>query len=149
VVVNAASAGPTLFSGYELELDPGASTSAGYALKADSLRLKNGAVAGGDVAYNQLSNEGAIAGSQSTSLALPVSDSLPPFFAQAPAPGAADVTVAPAGFAMLTPGDYRDLAIGDGGTLLLSGGVYDVRSIALGAGSHLLFAAPSQVRVAA
>lgn len=149
VVVNAASAGPTLFSGYELELDPDASTPAGYALKADSVRLKNNAVAGGDVAYDQLWNQGTIQGNQSSPLALPVFDTLPPFYSPAPAPGAADVAVAPGGSAMLTPGEYGGLTIGDGGTLRLSGGIYDVRSIAMGAGSHLLFAAPSQVRVAA
>lgn len=147
VVAQDASPGPTLQSGYELSLDPQASTAAGYAVKGDSVRIKNNASVGGDVHYNELSNQGTIAGSLVTPLALPVFSLLPPFVAEPPGPGALDVTVGEGSFALLPSGDYLDVTVGAGGTLVLSGGAYNVRSVSVGTGAGLLFAAASEVRV--
>lgn len=147
VVVQDASPGPTLQPGYELYLDPKASTATGYVLKGDSVRVKNNAVVGGDVHYNELSNQGTIAGSLVTPLALPVFGLLPPFVAQPPVGGSLDVTVGAGGFAALPPGDYQDVTVGTGGTLALSGGVYNLGSVSLEKDASLLFAAASELRV--
>lgn len=148
VVVNAAASGDTLQTGYELSLDPRASTSAGSDLKAHRMRIKNNVVVAGDVFYNTLQNQGAILGTQTTPLALPVFASLPPFHGEPPSPGASNVSVAAGGLAQLPAGDYGAVSVGDGGTLIFNGGTYNLRSLTGGAGSRLFFAAPAEVRVA-
>lgn len=147
VVVNAASPGPTLLSGYELAVEPQATTAAGTALKADSVRIKARAVVGGSVAYNQLVNNGTIQGTLSTPLSLPVFGLLPPFLGQPPAAGAADVLVPPGGSATLAAGEHGAISVGAGGTLVFAGGDYDVRSVVAGDGANLLFAAAARVSV--
>ncbi|MCI0581833.1 MAG: Ig-like domain-containing protein, partial [Chloroflexi bacterium] len=145
--VNDASAGPTLESNFEIGLDPFASTGAGYAVKGDSVRLKNGATVGGDVHYNDLDSKGTVLGALVTPLDLPVFDLLPLFIAQPPAPGSPDVDVPQDGFAVLPPGDYGDVTVGRDGTLVFSGGQYNVRSIDADRGAALLFRGPALVRV--
>lgn len=148
VMANDASSGPTLGEGYELVLEPRATTPAGYSIAADSVRIKNNAVAGGDVAFNELVNQGAIGGSTSTPLALPVFALLPPFHAQAPLPGSPGISVADDGFVVLPAGDYGTVAVGARGTLVFAGGVYDLGSLTTREAARLLFAAASEVRVA-
>src|SRR5258706_11506116 len=148
IVVNAAAGGDTLQSGYELSLDPRASTFAGSDLKANRIRIKNNAIVAGNVFYNTLVNQGTILGARTTPLALPVFASLPPFHAELPPPGVSDVTVAAGGFALLPDGDYGAVSVGDGGTLIFSGGTYNLRSLSGRTGSQLLFAAAAEVRVA-
>lgn len=147
VVANVASPGPTLQDGFEISMDPGSSTPAGFSVRGDSVRIKNAATAGGDVAYNDLLRKGTVGGTEISPLALPVFASLPPFFTAAPAPGAAGVTVAAGGFAALPPGEYGDLLLGEGATLSLDGGTYDVLSVTAGKNASLLFAAAAEVRV--
>lgn len=148
VVVNAAAGGDTLEPGYELSLDPRASTLAGSDLKANRIRIKNNAVVAGDVFYNTLVKQGTILGARTTPLALPVFAGLPPFHSELPPPGGVDVTVAAGGFALLPGGDYGAVSVGDGGTLIFSGGTYNLLSLSGGTNSQLLFAAPAEVRVA-
>ena len=147
VVVNDAGAGPTLVSGFELGFDPRAETAAGYAVKADSVRIKNNAEIGGDVHYNDLDNKGEVHGALITPLDLPVFDLLPLFIAQPPAPGSPDVEVDRDGFVILPPGDYGDVTVDRDGTVVFTGGHYNVRSIDAGRDVALLFQGPSQVRV--
>src|SRR5256885_1429811 len=71
VIVNNATAGPVLGEA-ALSLDQNAVMPAGYKLAATSIDLDQGATAGGDVYYNTLTNQGTIAGSRFTPLALPV-----------------------------------------------------------------------------
>lgn len=148
VVVNAAAGGDTLEPGYELSLDPRASTLAGSDLKANRIRIKNKAVVAGDVFYNTLVNQGTLLGARTTPLALPVFAALPPFHGELPPPGGSDVTVAAGGIALLPGGDYGAVSVGDGGTLIFSGGIYNLLSLSGGTNSQLLFAAPAEVRVA-
>ncbi len=145
VVANDASPGPTLVSGYEMGMDPKSSTPAGYTVKADSVRIKNKAVAGGDVAYNDLNNKGTIGGTEITPLSLPVFAELPPFFSGTP--GATPVSVPDGGYATLPAGDYGAVTVGEDATLAFDGGTYNVASITAGDGASLLFEAASEVRV--
>jgi hypothetical protein len=147
VVVNAASPGPTLVAAYELGLEPFANTAAGTSLRADSVRINSKADVGGDVAYNELSNSGTIHGSSITPLSLPVFGLLPPFPGQPPSSGAPGVTVPAGGSVALAEGEYGAVSVGEGGTLLFSGGKYSVLSINAADGAQLLFSAESLVRV--
>lgn len=147
VVVNAASAGPTLAEGYELGLDPQVNTAPGFTLEADSIRIQAKAKVGGNVVYNELNNKGTIQGTLTTPLALPVFNPLPPFTGQPPAPGAPAVVVPAQGSAVLAPGTYGDVSVGTGGTLTFTGGIYSVRSIVASQKAFLLFSALALVRV--
>lgn len=147
VVVNDASAGPTLVHGFELGLRNKAATPTGYAIKADSIQLKKKSHAG-DAFFNELDNKGTIHGTQTTPLVLPVFPLVPVFQAQAPAPGSPGVSVAANDFQVLPPGDYDAVNVGDHGVLVLSGGIYNVASINLHKDAQLLFSATTQVRVA-
>jgi hypothetical protein len=73
VVVNDAASGDTLQTGYELSVDPRASTAAGSDLKAGRLRIKNNAVVAGGVFFNTLLNQGTILGARTTPLPFPSS----------------------------------------------------------------------------
>jgi hypothetical protein len=149
VVVNAASPGPTLGCQRELCIGLSATTSAGFAVKADSIQVKSGAVVGGDVVYGEdLLNNGTIGGTVSTGLALPVFATLPPFAEAAPRDGAPDVLVAQGSSIELPPGDYGLIDVDQGGSVVFSGGVYNVREVDAGLATGLLFAAPSELRVA-
>lgn len=65
-----------------------------------------------------------------------------------PPPGTGeDVDVPDFGFAELPAGDYGDILVGGDATVLLSGGLYNVRSIDGGGDSMILFAGPSDVRI--
>ena len=146
VVVNAAAGGETLESGYELALDPHSSTSAGSHLQANRIWIKNNALVQGDVAFNILKNQGTILGAQATPLALPVFAALPPFHSASPG-GGLDVTVAAGGYALLPDGEYGNVSVGNGGTLLFSGGTYDLRSLSAGSNAQILFAAAAEVQI--
>ena len=62
-------------------------------------------------------------------------------------PGTNDVHVV-LGVTNLSPGSYRDLHVGAGGVLQLTGGRYDVRRVTIAPGGRLVFRAHSQLRVA-
>jgi Bacterial Ig domain len=145
VVVNNATSGPVLGEA-ALSLDRNVTTPAGYKLAATSIDLDQGAVAGGNVYYNMLTNAGTIAGTQFTPLALPVFGTLPPALVR-PA-GTSDVVVANAGSLTLDEGAYGNVVVGIGATLRLSGGGYAFQSITVGSGGSLRYAAPTDVVVA-
>jgi VCBS repeat-containing protein len=115
-------------------------------LAADSVKLNHDVAIGGDVSYNDLVNAGTIAGSEVTPLALPVFSSPPPFVT-GPSDGP-DVTVGNDQSQTLAAGTYGDVTIGHGGTLELSGGVYNLRSLSADRDVVIRFAAPSEVRIA-
>lgn len=148
VVVNDFSPGPTLGpGGFELYVDRRA-TVAG-SLKADSIRIIGQASIGGDVFYNDLTNSGSISGAQISPLALPVFDPLPTFSPPSPPRGpVSDVNVGIGQTLTLGPGDYGDIRVDALGTIVFSGGVYNVRSIDLFADAGTLtFQAASEVRI--
>lgn len=130
---------------YELFFDKRATTAG--SLRADSVFIGKGASVGGDVAYNELVNQGAIAGGEITPLGLPVFGFLPLFFT-GPSDGP-DVTVLDFATQSLAPGDYGAVVLGEGATLELTGGVYNLRSITMTEpDASLLFGGGSEVRVA-
>jgi len=112
-----------------------------------SLRLKNGAEVGGDAYYNsvQIDNGAAILGSEITPVALPFFASLPDF--RTGAPGTQDVNVSSGDTETLAAGDYADVTVGNNGTLIFSGGVYNLRSLDAGNWPTLHFEAPSEIRI--
>jgi VCBS repeat-containing protein len=148
VMVNAASPGPTLHAGYELAIEPQVTTAAASRLSGDSVRVKSKAVIGGDVSYNQLTNQGTIQGALLTPLALPVFSSLPPVLGQAPAAGATDVMVPAGGSAFLVAGEHGAVTVGAMATLTFDGGDFSLLSLTAGDGARLLFGGPARVHVA-
>ena len=149
VVVNDASPGPTL-GGFELKLDRSSDVVGN--VKADSIRLDQQATVSGSAANNELSNGGSI-GSASSPLPLPVFPLLPVFQTSAPRPDAPDVFVGTGVTTTLAAGEYDAIEVAAGGTLVLSGGVYEVRSLSLAGGcaypcSSVEAAAGADVRVA-
>lgn len=144
VIVNDATVGPVLGE-LALSLDRAVTTPAGYKIAGTSIDLDSGAVAGGDAYYNTLTNQGTIAGAQFSPLALPVFAGFPPALARPP--GSTNVTIANNGNLTLNEGAYGDLTINKGATLLLSGGGYAFRSITVGAGGSIRYAAHTDIVV--
>ena len=132
-------------AGGVLSLDQGVHTPAGFAVKADSVRLNAGAVVAGDVRSNLLQNNGTILGQIQTPLALPVIASLP---AQVDRPsGTQDVVVANGQVTPLGTGDYANLSIGKDATLRLGGGPYTFASISTQSGASIVWDGPGEVVV--
>jgi Big-like domain-containing protein len=144
VIVNNATVGPVLGE-LALSLDRLVTTPAGYKLAATSVDIDNSAVAGGNVYYNLLSNQGTIAGTQFTPLALPVFANLPTVSIR-PA-GSGNVTVSNNGQVTLNEGAYGDLVVGNSATVHLTGGGYAFRSITVKNSGELRYAAPTDIVV--
>lgn len=144
VIVNNAPVGPVLGE-LALSLDRLVTTPAGYKLAATSIDLDQSAVAGGKVYYNTLSNEGTIAGTQFTPLALPVFANLPT--ASIRPAGSNNVTVANNAQVTLAEGAYGDLVVGNSATVHLTGGGYAFRSITVKNSGELRYAAPTDIVV--
>jgi len=144
VIVNAATNGP-VFGEAALSLDRSVTTPAGYRLAATSIDLDQSAVAGGDVYYNTLTNDGTIAGTRFSPLALPVYATLP--LALTRPPGTANVSVADNGLLPLEEGAYGDLVIGKSAKVTLLGGGYAFRSITIARGGELRYSVASDIVV--
>ena len=144
VIVNGATVGPILGDA-ALSMDRSGVTPAGYKLAATSIHINRETTVGGDVYYNTLNNEGTIAGTRFTPLALPVFATLPPAFVR-PA-GSNNVVVPNSGLLALDEGAYGNLTIGTGATLRLRGGGYAFSSITIGRGGALRYAAPADIVV--
>ena len=148
LVVNDASPGPTLnVSGFELELQGGASTAAGYSVRADSVEIDRNSVVGGDVVSNELSNEGTVQGSILSPLDLPVFDELPAFEVAQPRIGDQPVVVPAGGSQTLAAGNYDAVTVGQDAVLTLTGGTYHIASLTTGKNSSVLFEAPTEIRM--
>ncbi|MCB0304982.1 MAG: T9SS type A sorting domain-containing protein [Calditrichaeota bacterium] len=139
VIVNQAG------NGVELVVDQNAKIASGYEVKANRIKVNKKARIDSDVFYNELSNDGTITGSLNTPLTLPVYTSLPPFITAAP--GNNDFTVPKKGTQTLNAGDYRNISIKQQGTLIFSGGIYNLSDLNAEQKSKLLFAAPCEIRV--
>ncbi len=144
VIVNDATVGPVLGE-LALSLDRAVTTPAGYKIVATSIDLDSGATAGGDAYYNTLTNQGTIAGTQFSPLALPVFAGFPPALTRPP--GSSNVTVAINGQLTLDEGAYGNLTISKGATLRLSGGGYAFQSITVAAGGSIRYAAHADIVV--
>src|SRR5712691_4910047 len=127
IVVNKASSGPMLVPGFSLSIDKPASIAGSIA--ADRIKLSQQVTISGITSFNQLTNDGATLGGQSTPLALPVFGALPTF-QEARLPGTAqNVAVAAGTTQVLAAGEYGDVVIDTAGQVIFSGGVYSIRSI--------------------
>jgi len=145
VIVNDSATAPFLGE-LALSLDRSVTTAAGYKLAATSVDLDQGAVAGGDVYYNTLSNLGTIAGAQFTPLALPVFATLPPVLIRLAGPD--NVSVPNNGSVILEEGSYGALTIGNNAIVHLRGGGYSFASITIGNNGALRYGAASDLVVA-
>ncbi|MCP5107612.1 MAG: hypothetical protein GY950_29765 [bacterium] len=148
VVTNDSSPGPTLSLGRELVVGIGVETPAEYALYADSIKLKSGALVRGDVFVNELDNNGQVLG-DILPVTLPVFESLPPF-RHGPSEGETppdDVLVEIGQMLELPEGTYGDVTVKLNGKILFTGGVYNFRSIDFRDATNMSFAAPSEIRV--
>lgn len=144
LVVNDAGAPPFLGE-RELSLDQGVRTPAGFAVKANGVDIDAGAIAGGDVRCNVITNDGTIAGALVTPLSLPVIGTLPSLIDRAS--GTTSVSVANGQTTVLGLGDYGALSVGRDATLHLPGGPYTFASIATERGASIVFDGPGEVVV--
>ena len=149
VVVNAASPGPTLASQDELVVGVGVTVPDGYAIKGDSIHIKQGADVAADVFYNEITNNGSITGDLFQPLTFPVFQQLPPFVvAPGGGPEPDDILVLAGESIVLDAGDYGEIKVKQNGSVTFTGGVYNIRSIDSGIGTDLIFAAASELRIA-
>jgi Big-like domain-containing protein len=147
IVVNNALTGPTLVPGFSLSIGKGAAIDGSIA--ADRIKLSGPATISGTASFNQLTNDGATLGGQSTPLALPVFGALPAFQDANFRGTVQDVVVAAGATQTLAPGEYGNVVVGAAGQVTFTGGVYTVLSItAPGQNTKLTFNAATEVRVA-
>ena len=147
VVVNQESNGPYLASGMELTIGITVDTPAGYSVKADSIKLKDNSIVGGDIYYNELDNNGTVSGAEFTPLDLPVFLQLPAFVENDASKGT-DILVNQNEFIVLDPGDYGTVTVKKNGIILFSGGIYNIAYLDSGTSTELRFAGASELRVA-
>lgn len=117
---------------------------AGSRVAGDTLRLRvNSQV---QVAFfNELLNaRGEILGSRFTPVTLPLVKFpvLPPI-----APGTQDIEVQTNQTKTLAPGRYRKITVKNRGTLILTGGIYELSSLDIRQDTNVLFQGPAEVRV--
>lgn len=146
VGVNEAGSPPFLNSEVELAIGIGTSIASGYSIKANRIKVKQGATVGSDVYYNTLDNNGTISGSLHTPLTLPLISTFPEF--KNASPGTQDITVPQNGSETLQPGSYRDITVKKNGVLTFTGGVYHLNSFNGGDNAQILFQGASEVRIA-
>ena len=146
VGVNEAGLTPFLDSEVELSVGIGVTTPAGYSIKANRIKVKQSATINGDVYYNELDNNGTIAGSQNTPLELPLVNALPVF--KSSTPGTNDIVIPINGAQTLQPGSYGTIQVKKNGKLILTGGVYNINLFNGGIDNQIVFQSPSEVRIA-
>lgn len=98
-----------------------------------------------NVYYNELINKkGVIQGTKTTPLNLPALTlpALPSI-----TPGTQDIELKNKQTLTLAPGSYGNITVKEGGTLILTGGVYHVNTLDIRGKTDILFRAPSQLRV--
>ncbi len=144
--VNAAGSSPFLDSDVELSVGIGVTTPATYRVKANRINLKSNATVNGNVYYNTLTSNGTITGSQNTPLSLPLTKTLPEF--KTSTPGTQNVSVAANGTQTLQPGNYNNVDVNGGGTLIFTGGIYHFNSWNSGDNAQIKFQGPTEVRIA-
>lgn len=147
VVVNNARTGPTLAGGFSLSIDKLSSILG--AIAADRIGISAQATISGTASFNQLTNDGTIAGGQFSPLALPVFGVLPAFQGAIFRGSVQNINVAAGETRVLAAGEYGDIVVAATGKVIFTGGVYTIRSIeATGANEVFTFNAASEVRIA-
>ncbi len=157
VVVNDFSDGPTLTAGVELAIDK--DSQLGGNVKADSIQLGAGVLVAGAIECNEEGGGDSDSGSDDsdsdsgsslcTGLLLPVftEEQLPEARTVVLAPGAADIDVDKDDEVTLDAGDYADIRTDKNGTLVFTGGIYNIGSLIAGKEATLVFQAPAELRI--
>ena len=144
VGVNVKSAGPFLRDNVEASFRQNAKLQdPASRVLADSIVVDNNGVIY-NPSYNDLTGKGVVNGTRTTPLALPLRAALPAL----PTITAGTQAVTVNGSQTLAPGSYGALTVGNGATLLLSGGLYHFASWTVSQGAKVHFQAPSEVRIA-
>jgi hypothetical protein len=147
VIVNNALPVKTTTPAAELTLGKFVATAGGYNLKANKVIVGSGDKIQSNVLYNKLTNNGGtISGNSTSSLTLPVVTALPAF--NSATPGTKSVTVGINGQTTLSPGNFGNVVLLDGGTLIFSGGTYNINYLLAGINTKILFGGKSEVRIA-
>jgi len=146
VGVNEAGSSPFLDSQVELSIGISTSIAPGCSVKANRIKVKQGATVAGEVFYNQLENNGTITGTQHSPLTLTLTSGLPEF--KPASPGTQDITIAQNGSQALQAGSYGDILVRKNGVLTFTGGTYHLASLNTGDNVQLLFQGPSEVSIA-
>jgi len=144
--VDSAGSPPFLDSQVELSVGQRVTIASGSLVKANRIKIKQGATVNGDVYYNELENNGTITGSQQTPLSLPLVAWLPEF--KISTPSTQDITVVQNGSQTLALGSYGDIDIKKNGRLLLTGGTYHLKSITAGEDTWIMVQSRSEIRIA-
>jgi hypothetical protein len=142
-VINRATGAVLNTAGVELDLGRGALVTGN--VKADTLSLAQNSRITGSAAFNVRSGQGVISGATSTPLSLPLAIDLPSL--PSIVPGDTAVTVAVNGTRTLAPGAYAAVKANDGATLTLSGGIYQLQSLAVGSNALVQCSAACEIRV--
>jgi hypothetical protein len=133
--------------GVELLIGSKVTSSPGYDLKADRMKIQSGSVIGGNVFYNQLTNSGTINGTKNTPLSLPVGQ-FPPFARADSLAGTAKAySLCNGKKDTLRPGIYGDVLLQPSSVLSLVPGIYSFRTLWLKSGAKLQITGNSSVQV--
>jgi hypothetical protein len=143
--VNEIGLPPFMDSGVELSIGISTETPAGYTIKANSIKVKQGATVNANVYYNELENNGTIIGTLSTPLELPIFAALPEFHTSTP--GTQNINVPQNGVQTLQPGSYNNIDVKKNGRLIFTGGEYHINKLTAGDDNQLLFQSESEVRI--
>jgi hypothetical protein len=143
--VNEIGLPPFMDSDVEMSIGISTETPAGYTIKANRIKVKQGATVNADVYYNELENNGTIAGSLSSPLELPLFTTLPEFHTSTP--GTENIVVPQNGEYTLTPGAYGDIQVKKNGKLIFTGGEYHINNFTGGDNNLLIFQSESEVRI--
>ena len=136
---------PFMDSGVEISIGISTETSAGYTIKANSIKVKQNAAVNSDVYYNELDNNGTITGTLNTPLTLPLFTTLPVFHTSVP--GTENIVVPQNGEYTLLPGAYGEIQVKKNGKLIFTGGEYHINNFNGGDNNLLLFQSESEVRI--
>ena len=144
VGVNVKSAGPFLRDNVEASFRQNAKLQdPASRVLADSIVVDNNGVIY-NPSYNDLAGKGVVNGTRTTPLALPLRAALPALPTITPGTQA----VAVSGSQTLAAGSYGAVTVGNGATLVLSGGLYHFASWTVSQNAKVHFQAPSEVRIA-
>ena len=120
----------------------------GGKIAADAIDIGSNSVVG-NVFFNDLDlGIDVLTGSQNTPLTLPVIDpaEFPDF--QPATPGTDDIIVGENQTVTINPGDFDEIIVGEGGTLILDGeGIYNFDNVLLSFDANLLYEDPVDVRI--
>ena len=146
VVVNELSSGSVLEGDAELSIDKGVSLPDIVTLKADSIDIARRARVDSDIFYNELSGQST--GNNFTPLILPVFAVLPIFQETILEPAGQDMTILAGETVTLDADNYGAIVVKPGGSLIFTGGIYNLRSLNGIKSAQILFRNSSQIRLA-